>query len=561
MAALYKDYCKETVDGNGRLLDIEVFWPDNFNFGYDIVDRYAALEPDKRALVWCNVDGQEATFTFSDISRLSNKAANVLLKNGIKKGDKVILALKRHYEYWYISVALCKIGAIMIPVTHMLTVSDYKYRLEASKAKAIITTSLSDVAETALEAVNALGMDTTVYTVQKAKPGCRFLSEEIDAASDQLERLPTRWDEIMSLYFTSGTTGYPKGVMHNQAYPLCHIVTAKYWQCAEDNGLHYTISETGWAKASWGKIYGQWLVGSAVMVHDFDIFDPRQVPRVINKYGVTSFCAPSTVYRYMVKKAIKAMPTLKHAATAGEYLDPAVFTTFKEQTGLTIKEAYGQTETGLLTGNFCGMPSKDSSLGVATPLYDVQIVDKANKPVGPGVIGEIVVKPKEGRRLVGILSGYLDNDELYQSVWEGGIYHTGDSAWMDEDGHFWFHGRFDDIIKSGGFRIGPYEIENVLARHPAVLECSAVGIPDEKRGQAVKVFVTLADGYKPTHELEKEIKEFTNSQLATYKWIRVLEFVDEMPKTISGKTRKIEQREAEEKIYEDAHHRSGSQKN
>ncbi len=542
--SIYKEFCNETVDENGRLIDIDFHYPDNFNFGYDVVDRIASETPDKRAIVWCNTENEEHFFSFHDISVMSNKAANVLIGAGIRRGDKVIVALKRHYEYWFTAVALHKIGAVMIPVTHMLTSDDFIYRLDASKAKAIIATPFNNVPKHVMEAVRKGGYDIKLWTVQQDTEGFRNFTKEIAEASDKLERVETKVTDPMVLYFTSGTTGYPKGVIHDFSYPLAHIVTAAYWQQAEDGGLHFTVSETGWAKASWGKIYGQWLVGSAVMVFDFDNFDPRQLATVINKYKVTSFCAPPTIYRYLVKKGVPELPSLRHTSTAGEYLNPEIFRLFKEKTGLELHEGYGQTETTLLAANFKGMKAVDGSLGVSSPQYDVRLVLKDGSTPKQGEIGEIVVVPRDGKKPIGIFSEYLGNEELYKEVWRGGVYHTGDSAWMDENGALWFNGRFDDIIKSGGFRIGPGEIEDILITHPAVLECSVIGVPDPQRGQAIKAIVVLSEGYEPSHALDKEIKDYCNSRMAEYKWIRIVEFTDAMPKTISGKIKKAEQRKA-----------------
>ena len=540
--SIYSEFCTETVDENGRLTDIEFHYPGNFNFGYDVVDRIAAETPDKRAMVWCNTENEEHIFSFSDISRMSTKTANVLLSAGIRKGDKVMVCLKRHYEYWFTAVALHKIGAILIPVTHMLTAEDFIYRLQVSGAKAIIATPLNDVPRHVMDAVKGGDFNVILWSVQQDVDGFRNLTKEIEEAPDTMERQETKASDPMVMYFTSGTTGYPKGVIHDYTYPLGHIVTAAYWQQAEDNGLHFTVSETGWAKASWGKIYGQWLIGAAVMVFDFDNFDPRQLAMVINKYKVTSFCAPPTIYRYLVKKGVPEMPSLRHTSTAGEYLNPEIFRLFKEKTGLELHEGYGQTESTLLAGNFRGMQAVDGSMGVPSPQYNVALRRKDGSVPDTGEVGEIVVIPKNGKRPIGIFSSYLNNEELYKEVWRGGVYHTGDSAWMDENGALWFNGRFDDIIKSGGFRIGPGEIENILITHPAVLECSVIGIPDPLRGQAIKAIIVLNEGYEPGHKLDKEIKDYCNSRLAEYKWIRTVEFVHEMPKTISGKIKKAEQR-------------------
>ena len=541
---IYREYCT-AIEDNGRLKDIEFHYPDTFNFAYDVVDRIAESTPDKTALVWCNTENEEKILSFGDISRMSIRYAHVLLDSGIGKGDRVIVALRRHYEYWPLAVALCRIGAVMIPVTHMLTAHDYAYRLKTAGAKAAIVTPLGFTAENMLKAVSGENLDVKLWTIEKDIEGFRNFSDEERGKSEVLGRIDTKATDPMLIYFTSGTTGYPKGVIHDHTYPLAHIVTAVYWQGAEDNGLHFTVAETGWAKASWGKIYGQWLAGSAVMAFDFDNFDPGQLVSVINRYGVTSFCAPPTVYRYLVKKGIDSMPSLRHASTAGEYLNPEIFQRFKEKTGLELHEGYGQTETVLIAGNLKGIPAVDGSMGVPSPLYKVMITDSEGNEVGCGERGEITILPENGKRPIGIFSGYLGNDELYKEAWRGGVYHTGDSASMDEKGYLWFMGRFDDIIKSGGFRIGPGEIEDVLITHPAVLECSVIGIPDALRGQAVKAIVHPKPGYEPTKELGKEIKDYCNSRLAEYKWIRKLSFTEGFPKTISGKILKTELRKAE----------------
>lgn len=540
--SVYQEYCHELSDENGNLKKLTLDYPDNFNFGYDVVDKIADEEPEKRALVWCNVEGEEHIFTFSDIKKYSNRMANVFRASGIGHGDRVMLILKRHYEYWFAAVALHKIGAVMIPATHMLTVSDLVYRIKASKVKAIVCTSQNEVPEKLVEALKESNTTAKLWCVQADIDGFENITSEMEKASDEFDRIPTLATDPLMLYFTSGTTGYPKGVIHEHSYPLAHIATAKYWQQAEDNGLHFTVAETGWAKASWGKIYGQWLVGSAVMVYDFDNFDPKQLTTIINKYGVTSFCAPPTVYRYLVRKGIPDMPTLKHASTAGEMLAPEVFRKFTERTGLTLCEGYGQTETTLLLANFKANDAMEGSMGTPSPFYNIELRGKNGKPVAMGEIGEVVIIPNENGKQPGVFTAYLDNEQQYNYVWRDGVYHTGDAAYMDESGRYWFHGRFDDIIKTGGFRVGPYEVENVLMEHKAVVECSVIGVPDALRGQAIKAIIVLGQGYAPTKELEFDIKEFCNQKLAEYKWIRIVEFVEEMPKTISGKIQKNVQR-------------------
>ena len=536
--SIYQRYCREILDEKGRLINFELDYPENFNFGYDVVDVIAKESPEKQALVWCNTDNAERIFSFEELRTLSNKAANVFKKAGIKRGDRVMLILKRHYEYWITVIALHKLGVTAIPATHMLTESDIVYRLKASDTQAVICTPQNGVPEKVLSAVKKSGLSCRLWCVQKDAPGFDNLTAEMEKAETAFERCETLATDPMLLYFTSGTTGYPKGVIHDFAYPLAHIITAKYWQQAEDGGLHFTVAETGWGKASWGKIYGQWLVGSAVMVFDFDNFDPRQLTAVINRYGVTSFCAPPTVYRYLVRKEIPDMPTLRHASTAGEMLAPEVFRLFTEKTGLPLCEGYGQTETVLLMGNLIGNTPIEGSMGTASPLYHIELRDSDGIQTPVGEVGEIVIVPPESGRQPGIFCGYLDNEEQYRHVWRGGVYHTGDAAWQDKNGVYWFHGRFDDIIKTGGFRVGPYEIENVLMQYPGTVECSVVGIPDLLRGQAIKAVIVLSPEYSPSKELEKEIKDFCNSKLAEYKWIRYIDFVSELPKTISGKIKK-----------------------
>ena len=608
--SIYKNFCTETFDRDGVLTGFSVHCPENFNFGYDVVDRLADMTPGKTALVWCNTENEEHIFTFDDIKTYSNKMANVFRAAGIGRGDRVMVILKRHYEYWFAAIALHKLGAVMIPATHMLTVSDLAYRIEASRVKGIICTCQDHVPEKLRQALHRAGSgsvpgdgsgdvpgdgsggmpgdgsggmpgdgsggmpgdgsgsvpgdgsgvmpggtpDTVpsvfnvsdrppiLWCVQAEAKDFVNMTEAMETASSDFPRVDTKATDPMVLYFTSGTTGNPKGVIHDHTYPLAHIVTARYWQQAEDGGLHFTVAETGWAKASWGKLYGQWLVGSAVMVYDFDNFDPKQLTGVINRYGVTSFCAPPTVYRYLVRKGIPVMPSLKHASTAGEMLAPEVFRKFTEATGIPLCEGYGQTETTLLTANFCGQTPVAGSMGRPSPFYDIKLLDKTGSPVGPGEIGEIVIVPPENGRQIGVFTSYLDNPQQYDHAWRGGVYHTGDAASVDENGLYWFHGRFDDIIKTGGFRVGPYEVENVLMEHPAVVECSVIGVPDPLRGQSIKAIIVPDHRYDPNKELELSIRDFCNHKLAEYKWVRIIEFVDEMPKTISGKIRKNVQR-------------------
>ena len=539
--SIYKKFCREVLDEQGNLQKLSLDYPDNFNFGYDVVDAIAEETPEKRALVWCNAEGEERIFSFAQIREQSNRYANVFQNAGIGRGSRVMLILKRHYEYWFAVIALHKLGATVIPATHMLTVKDYVYRLRMAKVDAIVCTAQNDVPGKIRTAVREAGAGCILWTVRNSAEGFRNMTAEAAEVSAALPRVETAVTDPMLLYFTSGTTGNPKGVIHDFSYPLAHIVTAKYWHRCREEGLHFTVAETGWAKASWGKLYGQWLVGCAIMVFDFDNFEPKQLCAVINRYGVTSFCAPPTVYRYLVRKGIPDMPSLEQVTTAGEQLSPEVFRKFTEKTGLPLREGYGQTETTLLMANFRRDNPVAGSMGTISPFYRIELRGKDGTPVPVGEIGEVVILPPESGRQPGVFCGYLDKEEQYQYVWRGGVYHTGDAAYQDENGHFWFHGRFDDIIKTGGYRVGPYEVENVLMEHPAVVECSVVGVPDSLRGQAIKAVVVLGNR-EPSAQLEKEIKDFCNSRLAEYKWIRIIEFVREMPKTISGKIRKTELR-------------------
>lgn len=542
---LYKNFCKETLDENGNLLDFELDFPENYNFGYDVVDKMAELAPDDIAVVWTNPDKEEKTFTFADISRLSNKAANVFRNNGIKKGDKVLVILKRNYEYWYVAPALHKLGAIIIPATHLLTQSDISYRVDTANITAAVCTPDDSTADDLMAVASQPNTLEKVFVCRKKIFGTIDFTTEVENADDTLERVDTKAEEPMLIYFTSGTTGYPKAVEHNHTYTLGHIVTAKYWQCVKENGLHLTVAETGWGKASWGKIYGQWLCGCGVMVYDFDKFSPGKLLRIIERYKVTSFCAPPTVYRYFIKRGMDKydLSALEHLTTAGEALNGEVFEKVFEQTGIHLMEGFGQTESVLMLANLKGSVAKPGSMGKPTPLYDVHIIDDSGKELGANETGEIVVYPPKDKKQYGIFMSYYGNEDLYKNVWKGGVYHTGDTAYKDEDGYYWYVGRADDLIKTRGFRVGPFEVENVIMQYPNVLECAVIGVPDKDRGQAIKAIVKLADGTVHDKYTESEIKTFCNKRMASYKWIQHLEIVDEFPKTISGKIKRTTLRE------------------
>lgn len=539
---LYKNFCKEILDENRRLVDFELEFADNYNFGYDVVDKLAELAPDERAIAWTNENRDKKTFTFSDIGRLSNKAANVFKKYGIKKGDKVLVILKRNYEYWYVAPALHKLGAIMIPATNLLTQSDIAYRVNTANINAAVCTPDGNTADDVLAVASQANTLNTVFVPRRYVFGAVDFTAEVEEASDVFDRVDTKAAEPAMIYFTSGTTGYPKAVEHNHIYTLAHIITAKYWQCVQEGGLHLTVAETGWAKASWGKIYGQWLCGSGVMVYDFDKFSPGKLLRIMEEYKVTTFCAPPTVYRYFVKKGLNKynLSSLVHLTTAGEALNNEVFDKVYEQTGIHLMEGFGQTESVLMLANLKNTVAKPGSMGKPTPLYDVHIVDESGKELGTDEVGEIVVYPPKDKPQHGIFISYYNNAKLYEKVWTNGVYHTGDTAYRDKDGYFWYVGRADDLIKTRGFRVGPFEVENVIMQYPNVLECAVIGVPDDDRGQAIKAIVKMTDGTPHDKDLENKIKTFCNKRMASYKWIQILEIVDEFPKTVSGKIKRTE---------------------
>lgn len=542
---LYSNFCRETLDQTGIPTQFSLKYPENFNFGYDVVDVLGRENPDGLAVMWCNTDGEEKRLTYRDIMELSNRAANAFAAQGIRKGDRVLVILKRNWEYWYVAPALHKLGAVMIPATHLLTVEDLVYRIGKGEITAAVATPEGDTVHDLLLAQQRCPELHTIFVPRKSTEGCIQLEKAMEAASPVLERVETKVTDPMMIYFTSGTTGYPKAVTHNHTYPLSHIITARYWHGVVESGLHLTVAETGWAKASWGKLYGQWLCGSGVMVYDFDVFSPGKLLRVMEKYCVTTFCAPPTVYRYFVKRGMDRydLSALQHLSTAGESLSAPIFRQVEQQTGLHLMEGFGQTETALILANFQGRASKPGSMGKPSPMYQVQLQKEDGSFAGVNEPGEVVVIPPEGGMKYGIFTGYCQDDTLYQAVWRDGVYHTGDTATVDEDGYYWYIGRVDDLIKTKGFRVGPFEVENVLMEHPAVLECAVIGVPDEDRGQAIKAVVSLAAGYEPSPELAKEIREFCNHHMASYKWIQILEFNNEMPKTISGKIRRTQLRQ------------------
>ena len=534
----------ECTEKDGRLVKIDFHNDDQYNFAYDTVDAIAAKSPDKCALLHLDHLKNERRFTFRDISLLSNRAANYFESLGIRQGDTVMLVLKRHWQFWIASVALHKIGAVAIPATHMLVEHDFDYRYKAAGVSAIVCTADGETAMHAERAAKNVGRDIVKIVANGHREGWHSFDDEFEAFPDTFERRAGACgNATMYMLFTSGTTGYPKIAAHSFKYALGHYITARYWHNVDPNGLHFTISDTGWGKALWGKLYGQWLCEGCVFAYDFDKFDAADLLPLFARYHITTFCAPPTMFRFFIKAGIENydLSSLKHATIAGEALNPEVFYKFKEYTGLSLMEGFGQTETTLVIGNFVGDTPKPGSMGHPSPLFDVDIVTPEGKPCDVGETGEIVIRTTE-RVPAGLFKGYYLNEEATKEAWHDGYYHTGDTAWRDEDGYFWYVGRIDDVIKSSGYRIGPFEIESVIMELPYVLECAITAVPDEIRGQVVKASVVLVKGKEGTPELAKEIQDYVKTHTAPYKYPRIVEFLPELPKTISGKIRRVELR-------------------
>ena len=552
MAVYYKRFVNETFDENGILSEYSVKDDVSFNFGYDFVDVVAEAEPDRLAVFYVNDKGFEKKITYGEWKEESDKLASYLRSQGIKKGDAVMLVLKRNFEFWYSYVALHKIGAICIPATYQLQEKDYVYRFGAASVKAIIANSDSQVIEHIESAIEKVGdLDLKIMTRCDNPPNGWVSYDEAVASAPKFikpseDELPKN-DDTMLIFFTSGTSGMPKMASHNFAYPLAHIFTGVYWHRVLDGGLHITVADTGWAKTAWGKMYGQHMGGSAQLVYDHEKFNAADMLDIITKYKVTSFCAPPTIYRFFIKEDLSKydFSSIKHANIAGEALNPEVFNRFKQFTGLSLMEGYGQSESSVIVCTPYYAEPKPGSMGLPVPYLDVDIVRDDGTSVNPGENGEIVVKKRNGKHPTGILKEYYRNEEATAKVWEGGYYHTGDVAWRDEDGYFWYVGRKDDVIKSSGYRIGPFEVESVIMEHPSVLECAVTGVPHEVRGQVVKATIVLTKGYTPSEELKKEIQEYVKTHTAPYKYPRIVEFVDELPKTSSGKIRRRDIRNAD----------------
>lgn len=525
-------------DENGALKSIDFKNVEDFNFGFDIVDGIANKYPDKLAMLYVDKHHNERRFTFSDMKRASNQCANYFASLGIKRGDRVMLVLKRHYQFWFSMVALHKLGAVAIPATNQLKEHDFEYRYNSAGVSAIICTSDGDVAEIAEKAATKCPSVKTKIIVGTPRDGWRDFNSEYVRFSGKYDRTAdsSAGNDTALMFFTSGTTGNPKMAAHKHTYALGHFVTAKYWHCCERDGLHFTISDTGWGKSLWGKLYGQWLCEGAVFVYDFDKFDAADILPMFAKYQITTFCAPPTMLRMFIKSNLEQydLSSVRHMTTAGEALNPEVYRRFEQATGLKIMEGFGQTETTLTICNLRGTTPKIGSMGKASPQYDVDIVDPDGNSCALGETGEIVIRTDKGIPC-GLFKEYYKDKDLTDDVWHDGMYHTKDTAWKDEDGYFWYVSRIDDVIKSSGYRIGPFEIESVIMELPYVLECGVSAAPDEIRGQVVKASIVLTKGTEPTETLKKEIQEYVKSHTAPYKYPRIIVFKDELPKTISGK--------------------------
>lgn len=544
-ADVYSKFINTVEDKEGRLVDISFHNAEEFNFAFDCIDVLAEKCPDKLAMLFISHDKQEKRFTFRDISRYSSMTANYFESLGIKKGDRVMLVLKRHYQFWFSILALHKIGAVVIPATHLLVEHDFDYRFQSAGVSAIVCTADTDVSHQ-VDLAEKNYQKITKILVGGQRDGWHNFNEEMPAFSDTYERKPDSacGSDPLLMFFTSGTTGYPKIATHNHKYPLGHFITAKYWHNVNPDGIHFTISDTGWGKALWGKLYGQWLCEAAIFVYDFDKFQADDILPMFKKYNITTFCAPPTMYRFFIKEDLSQydLSSLEYTTTAGEALNPEVYEQWKKATGLRLMEGFGQTETTLTVGTLRGMVAKPGSMGRPSPLYDVDVVLDDGTSAGVGETGEVVVRTDKNEPC-GLFMGYYGDEENTKKAWHDGLYHTGDLAWRDEDGYLWFVGRIDDVIKSSGYRIGPFEIESVIMELPYVLECAVTAVPDEIRGQIVKASIVLTKNTQGSDALKKEIQDYVKTHTAPYKYPRVVEFLEELPKTISGKIRRVELRE------------------
>ena len=575
-------YVTETYDENGRLTNFSLHYPESFNWAYDVVDDIALAEPDRPAMVWVNPEGEEHRFTFGDMKRWSDKCASFLTEQGIGKGDMVLVILRRHYQFWFTALALHKIGAVLVPATFMLREHDLEYRLKAASIKAVVCTdagSIADVVDAVHESGNCPELKRRILVAAggaglspEARDGhttrdehlsgpehvCELTSDRegwvdfnsgVRAASEQWARVETRIHEPMIMYFSSGTSGEPKMVLHNGTYALAHTATAKPWHCVvSDGGIHFTIADTGWGKAVWGKFYGQWTMEACVFTYDFDRFHANDILSLIERYHITTLCCPPTMYRLMMQADVDAhdLTPLKYCTTAGEALNPDLYDFWREHTGLTIYEGFGQTETPLTIANLNNARPKPGSMGKIVPLYDIRVLRDDDTLCEDGETGEICIRYDEENPPAGIMMGYYRNPEKTAEAIHDGWYHTGDTAWRDEDDYLWYVGRNDDVIKSSGYRIGPTEIESVMLQHPAVRECAVTGVPDPIRGKAVKATVVLHEGYEGTPELTRELQTYVKRETAPYKYPRIIDYVPELPKTVNGKIRRVAIRKRDE---------------
>ncbi|MDO4850890.1 MAG: AMP-binding protein [Actinomycetota bacterium] len=577
-------YVDETYDDDGVLQTFSVHYPDDFNFGYDVVDDIADNDPDRRAMLWCNPEGEEHLFTFADMKRWSDKTANFLAAQGLGRGDYVMVILRRHYQFWFVATALAKLGCVMVPATFMLKEHDLDYRLNGASIKAVIATSVGDIAQVVDNVIDRCPSVTSRILVNGAGGGLtpRDASGALDvpkgtlvgpalsgpegicaagveregwvdfntgvrAASERFERVGTLAADPMLMYFSSGTSGNPKMVLHDSAYAIAHLVTAKHWHNVRPDGIHFTIADTGWGKAVWGKYYGQWLMEACVFTYDFDRFHASEILGMIERYGITTLCCPPTMYRLMMQEDFEPydLSSLEYSTTAGEALNPDIFDFWKNTTGLTIFEGFGQTETPLTVGNLTNTTPRPGSMGRPNPLYRVVLKHPDGTDCNIGQTGEICIGMEP--RPAGIMMGYHRDPEKTAEAIHDGWYHTGDMAWRDEDGYLWYVGRNDDVIKSSGYRIGPFEIENVLLEHDAVRECAVTGVPDPIRGKAVKATVVLSEGYRPSETLTTELQRWVKRRTAPYKYPRIIDYVEELPKTVNGKIRRVAIRDADSK--------------
>ncbi len=548
MSEIYERYYKEIKDSFGRIEKIETSFGDEFNFAYDVVDEYARITPDKTALIHRSSDGVRTVFTFGDMKTLSDKAANAFRMLGLKKGDAVMLLMKRRYQFWTSILALHKLGAVAVPTSHMVSAEDIRERCEAAKIRAVICVNSENICEKVKEAIT--GRDILQIVTGAGFEDAYDLDELTDKASEDFERVKTGVYDDMLYYFTSGTSGSPKAVIHDHSYPIAHIYTAKNWHGSSDGDLHLTVADSGWAKSAWGKLYGQWFVGAAIMVYDYDNFYASDMLRLIQEERVNTFCAPPTIYKYFLLEDLGSydLSSLKAVTTAGEPMPPSVSEKFTKMTGLVIREGFGQTETALQICTPVGADPVQGSIGKASPLYHIELVDEDGNKVKAGEEGEIVLVPESGRIPLGVFKGYLCDEKLYAGVWEGGVYHTRDKAYKDKEGNFFFLGRNDDVIKSSGYRIGPSEVEDILMQHPAVFACAVTGYPSQKRGEIVKASIVLKQGYTGDNSLKTEIQDFVKERAAIYKYPRMIVFTEALPLTSNGKISRAAIRRADHSV-------------